>query len=160
MRTRRDMPRFSHPPRRQRRSRRHRAQCARRAASRSGPGRRDRHRGRRRRHYRAFARGSPPHRRRRYRRGSRSASTKPLNLEMAATAEMVGIALQGAPARRLHRARAAAGAHHRRRARRRRPARRICAACRRSLAEAGIRVSLFIAAEPAQIEAAAASARR
>ena len=40
---------------------------------------------------------------------------KPLNLEMAATPEMVGIALQAPAARRLHRSGTAAGAHDRRR---------------------------------------------
>ncbi len=80
---------------------------------------------------------------------------KPLNLEMAATAEMVGIACKVrphaaciVPERRQERTTEggldAAGQR---------------AALRDSvarLAEAGIRVSLFIAAEPAQIEAAAA----
>jgi pyridoxine 5-phosphate synthase len=81
--------------------------------------------------------------------------TKPLNLEMAATAEMVGIACQVrphaaciVPERRQERTTEggldAAG---------QRDALRGSVA---KLAEAGIRVSLFIAAEPAQIEAAAA----
>ena len=80
--------------------------------------------------------------------------TKPLNLEMAATAEMVGIACELKPACRLHRARAARRAHHRRRSRRRRPARGAARLRSASSPAAGIRVSLFIAAEPAQIEAA------
>jgi pyridoxine 5-phosphate synthase len=81
--------------------------------------------------------------------------TKPLNLEMAATPEMVGIACKVrphaaciVPERRAERTTEggldAAGQ---------------CEALRPTigkLAEAGIRVSLFIAAEPAQIEAAAA----
>ena len=46
----------------------------------------------------------------------------PLNLEMAATEEMLAIALAPPPARRLHRPRKARGAHHRGRARRRRAA--------------------------------------
>ena len=46
----------------------------------------------------------------------------PLNLEMAATEEMLAIALRAPPARRLHRPRKARGADHRGRARRRRPA--------------------------------------
>ena len=46
----------------------------------------------------------------------------PLNLEMAATEEMLAIALAPPPARRLHRPRKARGADHRGRARRRRPA--------------------------------------
>jgi len=80
---------------------------------------------------------------------------KPLNLEMAATAEMVGIACQLrphasciVPERRAERTTEggldAAGQ---------------CDALRKAvgqLAAAGIRVSLFIAAEPAQIEAASA----
>jgi pyridoxine 5-phosphate synthase len=80
---------------------------------------------------------------------------KPLNLEMAATAEMAGIA------RRL-RPHAACIVPERRQERtteggldaagQREALRRLVA----ELAEAGIRVSLFIAAEPAQIEAAAA----
>ena len=47
---------------------------------------------------------------------------KPLNFEMAATDEMVAIAVQDQAACRLPRAGAARGAHHRRRPRRRRPA--------------------------------------
>ena len=47
---------------------------------------------------------------------------KPLNFEMAATEEMVRIAVEDPPARRLPGAGAARGAHHRRRSRRRRPA--------------------------------------
>ena len=46
----------------------------------------------------------------------------PLNLEMAATEEMLAIALAPPPACRLHRPREARGADHRGRARRRRPA--------------------------------------
>ena len=57
---------------------------------------RDRRRGRRRRHHRPSARGSPPHRRRRHRRLMRELEI-PLNFEMAATAEMVGIALKHRP---------------------------------------------------------------
>src|ERR1700734_252205 len=81
--------------------------------------------------------------------------TKPLNFEMAATPEMVGIACKVrphaaciVPERRAERTTEggldAAG---------QREALRASVA---KLAEAGIRVSLFIAAEPAQIEAAAA----
>jgi len=81
--------------------------------------------------------------------------TKPLNLEMAATPEMVGIARKArphaaciVPERRQERTTEggldAAG---------QREALRAAAG---ELAAAGIRVSLFIAAEPAQIEAAAA----
>jgi pyridoxine 5-phosphate synthase len=80
---------------------------------------------------------------------------KPLNLEMAATQEMVGIARKLrphaaciVPERRQERTTEggldAAGQ------------REALRAAVGSLAEAGIRVSLFIAAEPAQIEAAAA----
>ncbi len=43
------------------------------------------------------------------------ATDLPLNLEMAATDEMLEIALRHAPARRLHRARKARGANDRRR---------------------------------------------
>lgn len=78
---------------------------------------------------------------------------KPLNLEMAATAEMIGIACKVrphaaciVPERRQERTTEggldAAGQ------------RDALAAAVRQLAAAGIRVSLFIAAEPAQIEAA------
>ena len=81
--------------------------------------------------------------------------TKPLNLEMAATAEMVGIARKVrphaaciVPERRQERTTEggldAAGQ------------REALRAAVGALAEAGIRVSLFIAAESAQIEAAAA----
>ncbi|MGD0026546.1 MAG: pyridoxine 5'-phosphate synthase [Xanthobacteraceae bacterium] len=80
---------------------------------------------------------------------------KPLNLEMAATREMVGIAQKVrphaaciVPERRQERTTEggldAAGQ------------RELLRAAVGELAEAGIRVSLFIAAEPAQIEAAAA----
>jgi pyridoxine 5-phosphate synthase len=80
---------------------------------------------------------------------------KPLNLEMAATAEMVGIACKVrphaaciVPERRQERTTEggldAAGQ------------REVLRPVVGRLAEAGIRVSLFIAAEPAQIEAAAA----
>ena len=48
--------------------------------------------------------------------------SKPLNLEMAATLEMIDDRAPGAPARRVRGARAAGGAHDRRRARCRRPA--------------------------------------
>jgi pyridoxine 5-phosphate synthase len=80
---------------------------------------------------------------------------KPLNLEMAATAEMVGIACKVRP-------RAACIVPERRQERTTEGG--LDAAGQRDalrgsvarLAEAGIRVSLFIAAEPAQIEAAAA----
>jgi pyridoxine 5-phosphate synthase len=79
--------------------------------------------------------------------------TKPLNLEMAATAEMVGIATKLrphaaciVPERRAERTTEggldAAGQ------------REALRACVGELAGAGIRVSLFIAADPAQIEAA------
>jgi pyridoxine 5-phosphate synthase len=81
--------------------------------------------------------------------------TKPLNLEMAATPEMVGIACKVrphaaciVPERREERTTEggldAAGQ------------REILRGTVAKLAEAGIRVSLFIAADPAQIEAAAA----
>ena len=73
---------------------------------------------------------------------------KPLNLEMAATAEMIEIALRDPAARRLPRARAARRAHHRRRPRRRRPARPSLRPVIAALRAAGIRVSLFIAADP------------
>ena len=53
---------------------------------------------------------------------SRTPTDLPLNLEMAATEEMLAIALRPQTARRLHRARKARGAHHRGRARRRRAA--------------------------------------
>ncbi len=81
--------------------------------------------------------------------------TKPLNLEMAATPEMVGIACKVRP----H----AACIVPERRAERTTEGGLDAAGQREALrgsvgklAEAGIRVSLFIAAEPAQIEAAAA----
>jgi pyridoxine 5-phosphate synthase len=81
--------------------------------------------------------------------------TKPLNLEMAATAEMVGIACKIRP----H----AACIVPERRAERTTEGGLDAAGQRETLrpvvgklAEAGIRVSLFIAAEPAQIEAAVA----
>ena len=80
---------------------------------------------------------------------------KPLNLEMAATAEMVGIACKVRP----H----AACIVPERRAERTTEGGLDAAGQRDALrpmvgklAEAGVRVSLFIAAEPAQIEAAAA----
>jgi pyridoxine 5-phosphate synthase len=80
--------------------------------------------------------------------------SKPLNFEMAATAEMVGIALQTrphaaclVPEKRSERTTEGgldvAGQHH------------ILAPVVEKLGSAGIRVSLFIAAEPQQIEAAA-----
>jgi pyridoxine 5-phosphate synthase len=80
---------------------------------------------------------------------------KPLNLEMAATQEMIGIACKLrphaaciVPERRQERTTEggldAAGPHE------------VLRAAVSALAGAGIRVSLFIAAEPAQIEAAAA----
>src|SRR5438034_5415738 len=81
--------------------------------------------------------------------------TKPLNLEMAATDEMVAIALKTRP-------HAACLVPERREertteggldvARQREPLKPVVGELKR----AGIRVSLFIAAEPAQIEAAAA----
>jgi pyridoxine 5-phosphate synthase len=81
--------------------------------------------------------------------------TKPLNLEMAATAEMVGIARKVRP-------RAACIVPERRAERtteggldavgQKQELRRVVG----ELGDAGIRVSLFIAAEPAQIEAALA----
>src|SRR5580692_9669109 len=81
--------------------------------------------------------------------------TKPLNLEMAATPEMVGIACKVRP----H----AACIVPERRAERTTEGGLDAAGQRETLrpvvgklAEAGIRVSLFIAAEPAQIEAAVA----
>jgi pyridoxine 5-phosphate synthase len=80
--------------------------------------------------------------------------SKPLNFEMAATAEMVGIALQTrphaaclVPEKRSERTTEGgldvAGQHH------------ILAPVVEKLGSAGIRVSLFIAAQPQQIEAAA-----
>ena len=84
-------------PRRQHRPRRHHPERTRRASSRSGA-RRARCRGRgRRRHHRASARGPAPHLRRRHRAPSRARSTVPLNLEMAATDEMLAIALRHRP---------------------------------------------------------------
>src|SRR5580700_717405 len=85
----------------------------------------------------------------------RARIAKPLNLEMAATAEMVGIACKVrphaaciVPERRQERTTEggldAAGQ------------REVLRPVVGKLAEAGIRVSLFIAAEPAQIEAAVA----
>ena len=53
--------------------------------------------------------------------------TRPLNLEMAATDEMLAIALRHRAARLLPGAREARGAHHRGRPRRRAAARTICA---------------------------------
>ena len=80
--------------------------------------------------------------------------SKPLNFEMAATGEMVGIALKTrphaaclVPEKRSERTTEggldAAGQHN------------LLAPVVRELGSAGIRVSLFIAAEPQQIEAAA-----
>ena len=110
-------------PWRQRRSRRHPAQCARRAASRS--------RARRAAAIEAGADGITAHLRedRRHIRDDDMARlkaeiSKPLNFEMAATDEMLRIALATQTACGLPRAGAARGAHHRRRARRRRPAQR------------------------------------
>jgi pyridoxine 5-phosphate synthase len=80
--------------------------------------------------------------------------TKPLNLEMAATDEMVGIACKIRP-------RAACIVPERRAERTTEGGldaagqRDVLRGTVSKLAEAGIRVSLFIAAEPAQIEAAA-----
>src|ERR1700729_2709055 len=79
----------------------------------------------------------------------------PLNFEMAATPEMVGIALK-------HRPHAACIVPEKREERTTEGGldaagqREILRGTVGQLAEAGIRVSLFIAAEPAQIEAAAA----
>ena len=93
-------------------------------------------------------------------RGSRRELTKPLNLEMAATPTRWSRSrVRHAAARRLPRSRAARGAHHRGRPRCRRQRDRACAARSPALRGAGIRVSLFIAADPAQIEAAAATRR-
>ena len=97
--------------------------------------------GRRRRHHRASARRPPPYLRRRYRHGCRASSNIPLNLEMAATDEMLAIALQAQAACRLHRAGEARGAHDRRRHRRRRPAQPPRSPSCAALARRGIRVS-------------------
>ncbi len=116
-------PAPAHPPRRQCRSRRHRAQCARRASSRSGA-----------RPPRSRSRPAPTASPRICARiaatssttiscGSRSASQSRSISKWRRRAEMVDIALQAAAARRLHRSGAARRAHHRRRARCRRPAR-------------------------------------
>ena len=75
---------------------------------------------------------------------------------MAATAEMVAIALRTQPQCGLPGAGAPRRAHHRRRAGRGRRPRRAQAADRATCARPNIRVSLFIAADPAQIEEAAA----
>ena len=76
--------------------------------------------------------------------------TRPLNLEMAATDEMLAIALRHLPQRLLPRARAARGAHDRRRPRRRRRRRAPCAASSARCKDAGIRVSLFIEPDAAR----------
>ena len=81
----------------------------------------------------------------------------PLNLEMAATEEMLAIALAPQAARRLHRPRAARGAHDRRRARRRRPA-QPPGPLFDKLGAADIRVSLFI--EPTEDRSRPRCARR
>ncbi len=86
--------------------------------------------------------------------------TRPLNLEMAATEEMLAIALRHVPQRLLPRARAARGAHDRRRPRRRRRRRRDLRRVVGALKDAGIRVSLFIEPDAAAVEAVAAHRRR
>ena len=96
----------SHPPRRQRRSRRHLRNARGGTPSRSGEGRRDRDRGRRRRHHRASARGSPPYRRRRC-RAAQGAHHKAAQSRNGGDAGDGRDRLQAAPARRLHRSRAA-----------------------------------------------------
>ena len=83
-------------PRRQCRSCRDPPQCARRPRARSGARRAAGDRRRRRRHHRASARGSPPYPRRRH-GAAEGRDSKPLNFEMAATEEMVAIALRHAP---------------------------------------------------------------
>ena len=142
-------------PGRQHRPRGHDPQRARRGLSRSGARRRDGAGGRRRRHHRPPARGPPPHLRRRHRRLAALTRRRgrPLNFEMAVTEEMEAIAL-------AHRPHAAclvperreevtteggldvAGQHNR------------IAPLVAQAGEAGIRVSLFIEADPAQIAAA------
>ena len=144
------LTRSSRPPPRQRRPRRDAAQRARHAVSRPRARRRGVPRGGRRRHHGAPARGPAPHRRRRRRarcarsaRGADARSTwrwrRPTRWSRIATAR---------EARRVHAgARAARRAHDRGRARRgRRAATRSRVASRRSSA-AGIKVSLFIAAD-------------
>ena len=84
----------------------------------------------------------------------KAAISKPLNFEMAATEQMLDIALATSPARRLPRAGEAHRAHDRGRARRRR--RRMIISCPMSisLTRGGIRVSLFIEPSPEAIDAA------
>ena len=112
-------------------------------------------RGRRRRHHRPPARGSPPHRRRRHRPPD-GRHRPAAQLRDGGDRGDGGDRAAPPAARRLHRAREARGAHHRGRARRGRPAQsprsRWCA----RLGDAGIRVSLFIEADPRQLEAAVA----
>ena len=135
-------------PRRQHRSRRHHPQRARRAPSRSGARRQARDRGRRRRHHRASARGPPPHPRRRHRaaeggdrqaaqfrnggdrrdgrdRAARRGRTPPASCRRSASERTTEGGLD------------AVGQHD-----------AACAGRRASSSDAGIRVSLFIAAEP------------
>ena len=123
-------------------------------ASRSGARGEARDRGRRRRHHRASARGSPPHPRRRHRApegGDRQAAQSRNGGDRRDGRDRD----QDAAACRLPRSRATRGAHHRGRPRCRRAAQSARAGRSRSSSAAGIRVSLFIAAEPGQIEAAA-----
>ncbi len=80
--------------------------------------------------------------------------SKPLNFEMAATADMLGAGAGDQAARGLPGAGTAGRTHHRGRPRRGRPAQRAAPFIAR-LNDAGIRVSLFIAADPRQIEMAA-----
>ena len=114
---------FSAAPRSQCRSRRHPSQRAGRAQSRSGARGAAGDRGRRRRHHRAFARGSPPYPRRRH------GAAEGRNLEAAEFRDggdrghAADCACDQA-ARGVPRARAPRGTHHRGRPRRGRPAQR------------------------------------
>ena len=150
------------PPARQRRPRRHAPQRARHALPRPGARGRGLPRGRGARHHRAPARGSPSHRGRRRRRAcarSAGAHRRTFNLEMAATDEMVAIAARVrpdvctlVPERREERTTeggldvVGGGA--------------ALAARVRALVDAGIKVSLFIAADAAQIDAVARRSAR
>jgi pyridoxine 5-phosphate synthase len=83
---------------------------------------------------------------------------KPLNLEMAATPEMTDIAVRTRPHAACLVPERRAETHHRRRARRRRVSANSVRGSA-ALRAANIRVSLFIAADPKQIETAAALRR-
>ena len=118
----------------------------------------DRREGRRRRHHRASARGPPPYHRRRHHAGSMDGLALPLNLEMAATDEMLAIALRHrphaaciVPERREERTTEggldAAGGHNH--------LQRFVT----ELGEARIRVSLFVEAGPRQLDAASTARR-